>query len=180
MTAGRLTPVLGCVALLLPVLTSCGGEVGETAPAAPPTATSELEDFSFVSGRWLAEVDGDVLEEWWGEPVGNCVVGSFRWMHGDKARFYEYMIIEKREEQVWFHLRHFSPGLVAWEEKDEAMSYPLLRLTETEAVFEHESRNEPKRFVYRRENENTLVVEIHSVNEAGETRKQGFTFTRGD
>ena len=114
-----------------------------------PAATS-LADFSWMSGRWVREVDGEYLEENWGEPQGNVLLGTFRWLRGGSAWLYEFMLIEELPQGIVFHLRHFGPGSVAWEEPDAPLSYPLATLRDGEAIFENQGRDDPRRFVYRR------------------------------
>ena len=119
-------------------------------PSAERPADSVLDELSWITGRWVREKDGEYLEEHWSEPQGNVLLGTFRWLRGGRAWLYEFMVIEELPEGIVFHLRHFGPGSVAWEERDAPMSYPLAHLRDGEAIFENPERDDPRRFVYRR------------------------------
>ena len=157
------------------LLTALSGLAGcaTLAPLAQPgepfdSAEPSLADLSWISGRWVREEDGEYLEEHWGEPRGNSLLGTFRWLRGDRAWLYEFMLIEELPEGIVFHLRHFGPGSVAWEEQDAPMSYPLARLSEREAVFENPEREDPRRFVYRRSGDE-LEVRVEAPDGSAES-----------
>ena len=130
-----------------------------------------LTDFSWMSGRWVREEDGEYLEEYWGEPQGNVLLGTFRWLRAGRAWLYEFMLIEELPDGIVFHLRHFGPGSVAWEEQDAPMSYPLAQLRDGEAIFENPERDDPRRFVYRRRGDE-LEVRV----EAPDGKAESYTF----
>ena len=81
------------------------------------------------------------------------------------------MLIEELPDGIVFHLRHFGPGSVAWEEKDAPLSYPLAQLREGEAIFENPERDDPRRFVYRRRGD-----EMEVRVEAPDGNAESFTF----
>lgn len=142
----------------------------ESTPTERP-ASATLADFSWMSGRWVREEDGEYLEEHWGEPQGNVLLGTFRWLRKGRAWLYEFMLIEELPDGIVFHLRHFGPGSVAWEEKTAPMSYPLAQLRAGEAIFENPERDDPRRFVYRRRGDE-LEVRV----EAPDGNAESYTF----
>ena len=55
-------------------------------------------------------------------------------------------------------IKHFGPGLIGWEEKDQAVTLALVGLQTGEAIFYRLGSDEPLWLFYRIEDENTLVV----------------------
>ena len=131
------------------------GYLHELIQEAPPSPAGHsrpgLESLAWISGRWVRSGAEGYLEELWGPPVGDSMVGTFRWQRNDQTWLYELMTIEQDEQQMSFRLHHFSHGMQLWEAEQEAgpMTYPLVRAATNEAVFE-DLKQEPCRFVFRR------------------------------
>lgn len=94
-----------------------------------------LNDLNFISGQWRGEISGGIIEEHWMEPEGDNMLGMFRMIKDGKQVFHELMIIEKEEDEISLKIKHFSPGLIAWEDKEEVIAFRLIELNSSEAVF---------------------------------------------
>jgi hypothetical protein len=77
----------------------------------------------FMAGYWRGEVGQTVIEEVWLPPEGDAMHSVFRMVRGGKTAFTEFQSIELREGALVLHLRHFHPGLKAWEDKDGALRW---------------------------------------------------------
>lgn len=64
------------------------------------------------------------------------MMGMFKSVDGEKVRFYELLTIGPKGNSLALRLKHFGPDLVGWEEKDKALEFPLVSLSETEAKFD--------------------------------------------
>lgn len=153
---------LGLVALLLSVATLAGLDsipAQDSAAGTVPIEEATIDDFAWIAGRWTVQQDErEFLEETWNAPMANSMIGMFRWQRGDRIWLYEFMMIEhRRGEGIWFHLRHIAPKGVSWEAKDAPLSYPLAKLGDNEAVFEDPEKNQPRRFIFRRDGESLTV-----------------------
>jgi hypothetical protein len=148
------------------------------APAATqgraPLRTAALRDVAFIAGRWGGQMGGGATQEWWSAPEGDGMLGMFRYVKDGKAVFYELMTIDQTAEGPVLRLRHFGPGLVAWEEKDGATSWPLVELTANRAVFEVPDGR--KRLTYHRASERAMTITLEEM-ENGAWKSQPFTFT---
>jgi hypothetical protein len=71
----------------------------------------------------------------------------FRWHQDGAPRFYELLTLEADGDRLIFRIKHFAPGLVGWEEKDQAVTLDLVSLREGEAVFL--KRGEERWMVYQ-------------------------------
>ena len=118
--------------------------------------------------RPLSEICGVaiVTEETWAEPIGDSLVGMFRWVAGDRTTLFELMSIEASEEHgLVFRLRHFHPGLEPWDsQKDGPLTDPLFDLGDQRVVFENPDSNQPRRFVYER-TKDRLQIRLESEGE---------------
>jgi hypothetical protein len=166
----------GVIRLIL-VLSTCplvfAAAAAQTMEEAPSHA--QLAKLAFITGHWRGEMHGGVIEEDWSSSEGDNMMGMFRLVKDGEGVFYEFMTIEQAGETPVLRLRHFSQGLVAWEEKGEVEAYPLVELGEARAVFENE--DSATRLIYECPSAETLVITLEK-KKAGKTSSQVFSFTR--
>ncbi len=93
-----------------------------------------IDDFAWLVGHWRGEALGGVAEDLWAPPAGGSLVGLFRLVKNDGVAFYEIFAIS--EPDLALRLKHFHPGLEGWEERDEVVTFPFVRVSPSEAVFE--------------------------------------------
>lgn len=160
-------------AALVILLVLLGNALAED-DATPPKAARGLAALDWMAGRWVLEKGGEVLEETWGAPLGDSLVGMFRWVKNGRCGLYELMSIEEDDGKIVLRLRHFNRGLEPWASEVKApLTYPLVRQDRGEAVFENPDSKQPRRFVYRREKDG-LVVRLEGPDGSG----MEFRFTR--
>ena len=140
-----------------------------------PLRTAALRDVAFIAGRWGGEMDGGATQEWWSAPEGDGMMGMFRYVKDGRGVFYELMTIDQTADGPVLRLRHFGPGLVAWEEKDGATSWLLVELAANRAVFEMPDGG--KRLVYHRVSEGAMTITLEEL-ENGAWTSRPFAFTR--
>lgn len=130
------------------------GEVGEEA---------SISDVAFLVGHWQGEGMGGFNEEVWGEPLGGSMLGTFRHLQNDEASFSEIMQISEEEGTLALRLKHFNPDLTGWEEKDDMVTFPLVRADPGEAAYF-------RGLTYKRtaENELTIYLALHSRGQVQE------------
>jgi hypothetical protein len=76
-----------------------------------------LQQLAFLSGRWTSDsAEGDE-EEYWSQPMGESMVGTFRVVKDGKAVFYEFWAIEVEDDKAIFKMKHFDLGLLGWESR---------------------------------------------------------------
>jgi len=63
-------------------------------------------------------------------------MGMFKLTSEGKVNFYEIMTIVPDGKSFVLRLKHFSPGLIGWEEKDKSVEFPLLAVTPGEVRFD--------------------------------------------
>src|SRR5262245_14037957 len=105
---------------------------------AQSTQKFRIADLKFMAGAWKASSDWGDMDESWSVPSGNSMMCSYRCVKNGKVVFYEFVVIEQNENDPVpvMKLRHFNPGSIGWEDKENPYSYPLIELTATKATFE--------------------------------------------
>jgi len=89
-------------------------------------ATASLDDLQWMAGRWLGEGLGATAEEIWLPPAGGAMPGVFRLVRDGEVRFYEFVTFVEEEGSLTMRFKHFDPGLVGWEARDETVSFLLV------------------------------------------------------
>lgn len=106
------------------------------AEAKPAAGADDLRALAFLAGAWSSESGGSLTEEHWSKPHGTSMMGMFRWCKPDGSpSMFEILTITAESEGVLLRLRHFSPALVAKEDKDKPMTLKLASSTENKVVF---------------------------------------------
>jgi hypothetical protein len=105
--------------------------------------SSLVQDLAWMSGCW-ASVDGEAGSgETWTAPAGGTLLGVSRTVKGGKTVAHEFM-----------QVRETGPGRIAFialPSGQKEASFPLVRLSGQEAVFENPQHDFPQRVIYRRE-----------------------------
>jgi len=131
-------------------------------------AAADLSELRFISGAWKGSQGAAVVEEHWMQPDGDAMVGMYRVVNGGRTRMTELCVMEQRPEGIVLFLRHFSPGLVAREEKDTPNRFNLEKVEGKRATFLQDSA--PTRLIYERVDEDRLVITLVKVKDGQETR----------
>jgi len=97
---------------------------------------NNIKDLAFMAGKWKTQSTWGDMEENWSDPMGDCMMCSYRCVKDGKVVFYEFIVIEQLATGPVMKLRHFSPGNIGWEEKDKPYEYPLTFLEPDKARFE--------------------------------------------
>jgi hypothetical protein len=82
---------------------------------------------AWLAGTWRGPGLGGVAEEIWSEPTGGVMMGSFRMLKGDEPVFYEFITLSEEDGSLVMRVKHFSPELVAWEEKDKTVDFQFIK-----------------------------------------------------
>ena len=136
------------------------------AQTAKPVADVKLDDLAFICGHNRGELDGMIIDEHWSEVGGDTMIGMFRQIKNGKAQMYEFLTIEQTPAGPVLRLKHFDPGLVGWEEKAQASSYPLISWKPNDAVFERPDK--AVRLTFRSTSKDTLEVVLEHAGKKPE------------
>ena len=145
----RLFGVLFLAAMFAAVGSAGGASLA--IPAAGPA--TKLADLAWIAGSWRTAPGGRVqIEEHWMQPAGDSMLGMSRTVAGDRTVEFEYLRLEQRGEDIFYvaHPKGPSPGT----------DFKLTRLTGQEAVFENPTHDFPKRIIYRKGADGSLMASI--------------------
>lgn len=155
---------LSAAAQTRPTPNTLGFEPGQPRPRAV------LADVAWLAGHWQGPALGGFSEEVWTAPMGGSMMGSYKLVRDGAVVFYEILAIVEEDSSLVIRLKHFNADLTGWEEKSEVRSFPLVRITATEAFFDG--------MTIRRLGENDLQVQL-AINMAdGSIREEEFRYTR--
>lgn len=133
-------------------------------PAATPTP--RIAELAWIAGNWQTAAGKRAqVDEHWSAPAGGSLLGMSRTIVGDKTVEFEYLRIEQRADAIYYvaHPKARCPGT----------DFKLTRLSGQEAVFENPAHDFPKRIIYRKTSDGSLVASI----DAGEgTKSQSFSY----
>jgi hypothetical protein len=139
----------------------------------------KITELAFMAGDWKTSSDWGDMDELWSSPRGNCMMCTFRCVKDGKIVFYEFIVIEQNENDSVpvLKLRHFNPGSIGWEDKNNPYLFPLTVLKDQKAVFE---RKDKKTIItYERLSKDTLKSVL--VQEPGEKQKTTeFLYSRSE
>jgi len=135
--------------------------------ATSPSAT--IDQAAWLSGEWIGVGLGGHSEEYWSNPMGGHMTGAFRFFDKDKLIFSEHMDIAERDGSLSLRLKHFDADLKGWEEKEEFVEFPLVRITKNELNFQG--------LTYKKIDETTLEIYI-ILDEADPTKEEKLTLKK--
>lgn len=133
------------IPLLLAALVMCH------ASAAEPGISS----LSWLSGCWAAEGGEPGSGEQWTTLAGNTMLGTGRTVKDGKTTQFEFM-----------ELRYLADGrlaFIAHPSGQRTTTFPALRISDSEAVFENRQHDFPQRVAYVREGESRLRARIEGM-----------------
>jgi len=140
-------------------------------PPGEPGPAAQVEDMAWLTGHWVGEALGGTVEEIWSPPLAGAMMGMFRLVEDEKTVFYELMTIVEEDGSLVLRLKHFNGGdLSAWEEKDEAVDFPLVEAVDGTFRFDGLS--------FHPEGDDRVVVYLAMHGKEGAVEEMSFTYTR--
>lgn len=154
-----------------------GTAVHPSLVASEDVLRSPLADLAWIAGAWHLERPDGYLDERWSPPVGNSMVGHFRWVRGDALWITELLTITEEEGEVIFRLRHFSDRMRPWEDPDDAFVYRLADRAPGRLVFTiaEPRAGRPDRVIYEALPGDSLLVRLEGERQ-GEAVVQEFRY----
>jgi hypothetical protein len=134
-----------------------------------PVGAQPVERMAWLAGCWQGQFGEPGSVEQWLPPAGAAMLGMSRTIKQHKMVEYEFM-----------QLRQLPDGVLAFIPQPSGRPptvFRLLRLGESEAVFENPEHDFPQRVSYSRPEESRLSASIEGVRN-GATRRVEFSFSR--
>ena len=109
---------------------------------AASTQAQDVSLLSFLTGCWSMSTGPMVIEEEWGRPSGDGMLGFSRTLKIGKTAFSEFMRIEKQGASLIY-----TPRIGT---KQAPVSFTMTKLTDTEVIFENPAHDFPQRILYKK------------------------------
>jgi hypothetical protein len=109
--------------------------------ATHPGGAASSSELGWLAGCWSSQDAEPGTEEHWLAPAGGTLLGMSRTVRNGRTVAHEFM-----------QIRESGPGrlvFIAHPSGQAEASFPLVRLTATEAVFEDPAHDFPQRVIYR-------------------------------
>jgi Domain of unknown function (DUF6265) len=146
-------------------------------PASPSPAKPTLADFAWLTGRWQGVWGPRIAQQVWTSPKAGVMLGTFQLAENDKTLVLELFTIVEDSDGIKFHLRHFTPSLVAWE-KPGPTALNLMNADPKIIAFENPTDGQPKHITITRTDADTYVSRSEIVPQQGETQVTEITYHR--
>jgi hypothetical protein len=137
---------------------------------------ASVNQLAFMAGMWTQKQEWGDMEEFWGEPMGDSMISSFRVVKDGKAAFYEFVVIEEQNHIPVFKMRHYNRGSIGWEEKDKPLLFYLVGIEKNKADFELKDKS--VHITYQLISPNKLDVILVEKDKKGHLQKDLFNYTR--
>ncbi|MEL7451282.1 MAG: DUF6265 family protein [Pseudomonadota bacterium] len=102
-------------------------------PEARPAAS--LDDVAWLTGSWTGTAFGSRFEQVWNAPSAGSMVGLFKLFDDDGVSFYEILLLIPEGDSLALRVKHFTNEFVAWEDKPDYISFPLVRIDDDALHF---------------------------------------------
>ncbi len=136
-------------------------------------AQATLEDVSWLVGSWEGEAFGERFEEVWNPASNGSMVGMFKVLKGeDSVNFYELMLLVEEQGSLSLKVKHFGEDFTAWEEKDDMVTFRLVKLQPDAIHFSGLS--------FYRLDDNHIDGYIAIRNNKGEVREEKLVYRRAN
>lgn len=130
---------------------------------------AKLTDIAWIQGHWRGKAFGGITEEIWTPPLGGSMMGAFKLVVDDEIRFYEIVTISEEEKSLILRLKHFHQDLKGWEEKDETVDFPLVKVTPGKVYFDG--------FTFEKVSDEEIDIYV-LISREGEETEERFNYRR--
>ncbi len=135
------------------------------------SAKATIADISWLAGAWSGTGLGGVSEETWSKPNNGIMVGTYRLIIDNKPIFYEMMWMMEHGGSIILRLKHFTPALVGWEEKDKTVDFKFVdkqgdRMRFSGLTFEKVGGKGLNIYLALRQKDGTLKEEVFKMAKA--------------
>ena len=155
-----------------------------TAHAQAPAARPTLQDFAWLAGHWRIDQGDRQVDEQWMAPAGGLMMGMARNIQGDKMmKGISTPLPGKPVNSVFVRAVNYTDPngdifYIASPSKQTETAFKLTSLRDGEAVFENPQHDFPKKIVYARQADGSLLAAIEGPGRDGKPRRVEYPFKR--
>ncbi|GAB5524102.1 MAG: hypothetical protein Roseis2KO_19740 [Roseivirga sp.] len=131
----------------------------------PEPVDFDINNYSWLAGHWTGDGFGGVSDEVWSLPAGGVMMGVYRNIQEGKVVFYEFITLD----ETGMKLKHFSPEMESWEEKEDFVHFEMIEATPDKLTF--------KGLIFERKSDTEMDISL-KMQEKGEVRTEVFHMKR--
>ena len=128
----------------------------------------EMWKLGFISGCWKGGDKVQILEEQWTMPAGQSMLGVGRTIKDGKTEFYEFLQIRERSDGIFY---------IAEPKGEKAVSFKLVKVNDSQAIFENPQHDFPQRIIYQKAIDGSLLASLEGT-ESGKPKRIEFAMKR--
>ncbi|MCE7992182.1 MAG: hypothetical protein HEP71_09390 [Roseivirga sp.] len=98
---------------------------------APEAIEFNINNYSWLAGHWTGDGFGGISDEVWSLPADGVMMGVYRNIQDGKVSFYEFITLD----DTGMKLKHFTPEMKSWEEKEDFVHFELVEATANKLTF---------------------------------------------
>jgi hypothetical protein len=137
--------------------------------AQPPSA--KIQDAAWIAGHWQGQALGGFCDEHWSKPMAGAMMGMFRLVKDEKVVFYEFFRLAEEDGSLMLRLKHFHSNLKGWEQKDDTVNFPLVKIGPNDLVFDG--------IAFRKTGPDEIIVTVMIGGQGGASpREEKFVYKR--
>jgi len=148
------------LAISIVILLNAGVGAQENSP--------EMWKLGFLAGCWRGGDKVQFLEEQWTKPAGHSMLGVGRTIKDGKTEFYEFLQIRERSDGIFY---------IAEPNGEKAVSFKLVKVNDSQAIFENPQHDFPQRIIYQRAIDGSLQASLEGT-ESGKPKRVEFSMKR--
>jgi hypothetical protein len=88
---------------------------------------AKVSDMYWMEGAWAGKAFGGDVRETWTKTDGGLMMGMYVLEKENKAVFYEFLIFQIVDGELFLRLKHFTPEMVGWETKDKTVDFRFVK-----------------------------------------------------
>ncbi len=104
--------------------------------AQEPGKSELISELASMEGRWVGQAFGGEVEEIWTARTGNTMWGMFRVIKNGQTQLAEIEQLIEQNDSLHYRVRHFNGDFIGWEDKQDYVQFPFVRLIENGVVFD--------------------------------------------
>jgi hypothetical protein len=129
---------------------------------------SQIDSLQWLAGCWTMTRGPEVVEEHWMRPSGGTMLGMGRTVRAGKTTEFEYVQIREDSGRLVYDARPSGQAPAV---------FPLLKIGDSEVVFEDQAHDFPQRVIYRRNADGTVAARIEG-SKNGQVRGIDFPYQK--
>jgi hypothetical protein len=105
-------------------------------PKEAPLGEGKLADVAWLVGSWQGTAFGSQFEEVWNPASAGSMMGMWKLYDEKKGvNFYELLMLKEEDNGLVLWVKHFSKDFVAWEDKEDFVTFRLVKIEDKAVHF---------------------------------------------